>query len=104
MVTKVYAHLFQMWRHDCGGQRPIDSRNEPFGAGAHAEGAAQPSGANSGLLAWQPCITGTEIIQPAVRSTNSTPKGSILGMTLAKVVYDSVHPYIPGLVQDQKHC
>lgn len=45
-----------MWWHDRGGQRPVDSGNEPLGAGAHAEGAAQPGGAHRGLLARQPGI------------------------------------------------
>ena len=54
-----------MWGHDCGSQRPVDSRNEPLGAGAHAEGAAQSGGANRGLLAWQPGIAGPDHEQAA---------------------------------------
>lgn len=60
-----------MWRHDSGSQRPIDSRNEPLGAGAHAERAAQQSGTYCSLLARQPGIAGPDH-QQAVHSVEST--------------------------------
>lgn len=43
----------QVRRHDRGGQQPVDGRHEPLGAGAHAEGAAQPRGPHRHLLARQ---------------------------------------------------
>lgn len=61
----------QVWWHDSGSQRPVDSRNEPLGPGAHAERAAQPGGAYCSLLAWQPGIAGPDHEQ-AAHSIEST--------------------------------
>lgn len=61
----------QVWWHDSGSQRPVDSRNEPLGPGAHAERAAQPGGAYCSLLARQPGIAGPDREQ-AAHSIEST--------------------------------
>lgn len=45
-----------MWRHDRGGERPVDCGHEPLRLSAHAEGAEEQSHSDGYLLAWQPGV------------------------------------------------
>lgn len=84
----------QVRRHDRRGQRPVDGGDEPLGSGAHAEGAAQPRGADRGLLARQPGVTGprhhTESATNVLRQERPQPKRT--GTRCRASLHTRLHP------------